>query len=309
MRSFELLKRRDEVELAICAHRMGVACGTPRFLAARLARPTPMAAFVRRARDVGAADLALACIHRGGALVPRSAHYEEDWARLAGWAPIAESPEGWVLPADLAVAGLASAERELFFASTLVARLPLALRTRLAEALGVDGRARPLDVSLAIAERLAACVTHDEITPLAHETARIGSVRADEIVSVDICVDRADAPVFTLTLTGDRTLRVLCRECATRLGAEFAPDPVNERVRPRGAPRRNRLPVSVRIGALVTFATVRATDEALREPDFRELVSHRVDERHVVLTPEANPDTVQRLLQRMGFGVAVPVES
>lgn len=299
MQTREFLAELDGVQRAVSLYRLGVVAGGVEFAATRLTQPEGARRAYLRGVDAGAGELLQRLVERGGEPLARDERFEDDAARLRGWFPLMRDRETWSLPRDFALALLPVAEHEAFFATSLVARLRSAGHGALASSLGLPTNLSASGISK-LATALVARRAGPSLQAAAAETARLVRLRASEIV--DVTIDPATA-AFTLRLRDDRTLVVACREHAMQLGLTFEDESQPKRRRVSGAARAVRTPVSVRAGALVTFSTVRAADDALREPDFRAIVLHRLDERNVIIRPDAAAEPAARMLQRMGFAL------
>jgi hypothetical protein len=304
MNTSEFFEQLDPTSRAVSAWRLGLASGSPRFLSARATAEAGSASVARRARDAGGYVLLQRLIERGGQALQRNPGFEGEAARLRGWFPLVETADEWSLPDDLLVAMLPIAESEIFSAMTLVNRLSLPKRSKLAIQLGVGADGRGAEVLRRVAKAVAETKPEPGVRKLAEATARLARIRSQEIQDLDVRLEQG-AVVFTLRLTEDRTVEVVSRETAILLGVKLVDElPPRPKVAAPARPAQARLPLSVRVGAVVSFSSVRSADEALREPDFREYVLYRVDEKNVLLRAEIAPEIAMRLLQRMGFAMS-----
>jgi hypothetical protein len=245
--------------------RWGISLATPRVAAELLTQPRTASKIARRLVDEGAEPLLRALVEQAGGPVPRNLALLGQAQVIADRLLLIEAPSGWQIPSDLALAWLRLAERELLHLQTLLGRCEHAALRRLAAELSVDARRSRLELVAGSAG----------------------------------CRFRVEA--------GDEVWIVAPREIAIQLGARVAAPVVNAATpsAPAAATPREpqlELPPHARVGALISFASPRAMDDAMRVAEFRNLVARRLDDRRVVTRPEVFADDVLAVLTAAGFG-------
>lgn len=305
METREFLATMTPSQLRVSALRWGIPRTTARVMAAHLVRPRAALRVYRRASEAGAGQLARLLVEFGGQPVPRVAELELEADRLLGWFPIVESENGWSVPSDFASALWKQSERQRFFASTLLARLPDEDVRDLLSELGGTPTGSTLRQRREILARLGNVhVDPAAIADAADEVEELQSLRSRDVASVAYRQGTAGIG-FRMVLADGEEIDIVSREVAEQVGREFSPPQVEALARPaeeRTAPSV-RLPDQQPIGALITFATARAAEEALRCAEFRQMVARRLDERRVATRPGHTAASAVDVLDALGFGI------
>ncbi len=304
MQIIDVLTQMSRAMRDLGAMRWGVPSTTPRVMAELLRRERVANRLYRRACDAGAPQLIELLVEFGGRLLPRQGVLEVEAARLRGWFPWQETKAGWAIPADLAAAMASQVASERFFAVTLAARL--------------DD-----DELLALSEELA-------LPPLGSHSTRVGcaaraavdaksdapEVRAAaDVIDDHQCVASEDIETVTyvrgsrgllygIEFVDGEVLEVCPREVAELLGISF--DPVTVAAATPGPTlkeSRVRLPPFTVIGALISFATARAAEDALGEATFRAIAARRLDERRVATRARCSVEQTISVLESLGFRI------
>lgn len=284
--------------------RWGISLATPRVAAELLTQPRTASKIARRLVDEGAEPLLRALVEQAGGPVPRNLALLGQAQVIADRLLLIEAPSGWQIPSDLALAWLRLAERELLHLQTLLGRCEHAALRRLAAELSVDARRSRLELVAAIADAVIA-VDSPEHRDAARATESLASLPVSAIRSVEPVAGSAGCR-FRVE-AGDEVWIVAPREIAIQLGARVAAPVVNAATPspPAAATPREpqlELPPHARVGALISFASPRAMDDAMRVAEFRNLVARRLDDRRVVTRPEVFADDVLAVLTAAGFG-------
>jgi hypothetical protein len=286
--------------------RCGVERTTPAGMAMNLAKPRMGQRLIRRAAEAAGGQLARLLLEYGGRPVPKSETADAEAAQLEGWYPIYESDGGWAMPGDLSMALWKLADRQRFFLATLIARLSerdvqLMLHEQGRVLLGSHDRQRRVLLS-ALAD--TAIVDTPEAQTGATNVEELGAIRSRDVDEVRY-VDGSGGMLFVVVLSDGEEVQIVPREVAEALGREFEPPQLANQAPERSAhqERSVRLPDHQAIGALITFATARAAEEALRKPDFRSMVARRLDERRVATRPGHSAASALDVLSELGFVV------
>ena len=290
-------------QLRVCALRWGIPRTTARVMAATLLQPRVAQRVFRRAVEANAGQLARLLVEFGGQPVPELPELEVEAERLRAWYPMQAVDGGWASPFDLAGVLWKQSERQRFFRAGLVARLGdgevrEALEDLGQRPLGSSGRQRVALVA-AMAEREAPVED-----ALLDEVEELQSLRSRDVSAVRY-VPGCGGQRFELDLTDGERIAIVPRELAEARGRQFAPPQVVATRMPvveRRAPSV-RLPEQFGIGSLVTFATARAAEEALRCPEFRTMVARRLDERRVATRAGHTAQSAIDVLDGLGFGI------
>lgn len=303
MQTYDLLTSMNGGLRELATQRWGLPATTPRILAAMLVRPRAALRLMRRGADAGAGQLTRLMVEYGGRPVPQHRVLEDEAARLRGWFPLIETADGWALPTDLAVSGFGTARVQRLFASTLVATLEgPALDALLAE-LDVPRFGSPVSRAVRAAARIVEQGVDDDSAAAAQRTAELGAVDVERVASL-APVPGARGTRWRLETTDGDVIEIAPRELAAACDLGFAPPEVEA---PADAPAvrapRLRLPTHVPVGAIVTFSSARAADDALRLGDFRTVVLHRLDERRVATREDCDARSALLILARLGFAI------
>lgn len=270
-------------------------------------RPRSAQRIYRRAMESGATQLTRLLVEHGGHGVPRLPALESEARRLRDWFPVDESAEAWSIPFDLATAMARSMERERFFVATLVARVSdEGVRAALDElAIATLGSAVRQRRALVRAVDGAEVAPSDELNEAATNVEELQAIRRTDIESVHY-VRGSLGLRYEVVLSDGEVVEIVPREIAERLGRQF--DEVV--VQASAAPAQERRAATVRlpdihpIGALLTFGTARAAEEALRCPEFRAVVTRRLDERRVATRAGRAAAEAIEVLDALGFDVS-----
>lgn len=305
METREFLATMTPSQLRVSALRWGIPRTTARVMAARLVRPRTAQRVYRRATEAGAGQLARLLVEYGGRTVPRLPELELEADRLRGWFPLVEDESGWRAPFDFAAALWKQSDRQRFFLASLVARLSDEdVRAVLADLdlapIGSTLRQRR-EILTALADAKGDA---DAIADGADEVEELQSLRSRDVASVHYRAGTAGLGYRVVLVDGEE-IDLVPREIAEAHGREFTPPQVEAlatAAEERTAPSV-RLPEQQPIGALITFATARAADEALRCAEFRQMVARRLDERRVATRPGHTAAAGVEVLDALGFGI------
>ena len=290
-------------QLRVCALRWGIARTTARVMAATLLQPRVAQRVFRRAVEANGGQLARLLVEYGGQPVPALDALAPEAERLRSWYPIQAVDGGWATPFDLASALWKQSDRQRFFRAGLVARLDDA---EVREALVELGQ-RPLGSSARQRACLVAAMAEppaDADDALLDEVQELQSLRSRDVRAVRY-LPKSGGQQFELELSDGERVRIVAREVAEQHGRSFAePNVVATRAPTveRRAPSV-RLPDQLPVGSLVTFATARAAEEALRCPEFRTMVARRLDERRVATRAGHSAQSAIEVLDGLGFGI------
>lgn len=307
METRDFLSRLSPAHREMSSRRWGVAFTNPAAMAGLLLHPRAALRIFRRATESGAAQLTRLLVEHGGHGVPRMPALEPEARRLRDWFPFEETEDGWAMPFDLATAMARSLERERFFAATLVARVNEEQIRAAIEELGVGAIGSPVRQrrELVRALLLREVSGTPELEEAATNVEELQAIRRTDIESVHY-VRGSEGLRYEIVLTDGEVVEIVPREIAEMLGRRFDPVVVQEPV----AGTRERRAATVRmpdvhpIGALLTFATARAAEEALRCPEFRTLVTRRLDERRVATRAGRLSSEAIDVLDALGFNVS-----
>lgn len=295
---FEHLESEDVTTLSCGAMRTGVPSAHPRILAAAWSRATDAKRLLRRVDEAEAGALFRLLIEFGGAPCPLTDTMPDELRRLSGWAPIAHDTTTVTLPIDVSLALAGAARFERGAVATLVGRLTAEDLDALAHELGVPTHGTIVSLRRRVARAILRTADDAIDRGAAAELSRIGHLDNGEVDGVRPVPDRRGT-AFDIETAGG-TFRIAPREHAVRLGLPFDPPEFSPQTRRTAEPER-RLPTVLPIGAFVTFSTTRAADDALKEPGFRDLVLHRVDERRIATRSDVSAAVARACLTRLGF--------
>jgi hypothetical protein len=215
-----------------------------------------------------------------------------------------ETADGWKVPVEFALAAFRVRKRERFFIATLLPWLPRSDADLLVAELGVSKLSthahRLCTAAIAIAEAAAS----PEHAAAAEAVEELQSIRSRDIAAVTYVPGSAGF-LFTIRLTDGELIEITPRELAEKAGATFTPVNVSsptdlsmERMMPDV-----RIPPIQSIGAVVTFSTVRAADEAFAMSEFKSVVARRIDDRRAATRPSCGALAAHQLLQDLGFHI------
>jgi hypothetical protein len=303
MHTHDLLSAMKPAALELSAARCGIPASTPLLVAELLRTPAHAVRACRRAADAGGGRLVRTLVEFGGTRLPWHDNLRVESRLVADWFPMQASADGWTLPVDLAAAAIEFAEHERLFAATLLARCPDAeIRRATVEAGMVVFGSRAARIAR-LAVRVGATPPPAGIEDAIRATAGLPSIAVEDLTAVHAVAGSAGG-VFEVTLKSGARLTVAAREWAIRAGHAFAPPAFGPTVIPQRRLMKVRLPTWTPSPVLVTFSTLRATEDAVSIEDFRSIVHQRLDERRVILRPGIDVRTVQSLLSRLGFALA-----
>ncbi len=303
MQTYDLLTSMNGGLRELATQRWGLPATTPRVLAAMIVRPRAALRLMRRGTDAGAGQLTRLMVEYGGRTVPRHRVLEDEAARLRGWFPLIESADGWSLPADLAMAGFGAARVQRLFASTLVATLDGPSLDALLSELGMPRFGSMASRASRASASIPGQAVDDQSVAAAQQTAELGAIDIERIASL-APVPGSCGTRWRLETTDGDTFEVAPRELAAACDLAFAPPEVEEPAEePAVRAPRLRLPTFVPVGAIVTFSSARAADDALRLGDFRTVVLHRLDERRVATREDCDARSALLILARLGFAI------
>ena len=300
----QLISEWPPAEQALGAHRWGLPITTPRVLAGLLRNPKTAGRVCRRGADAGSPQLVRLLVEHGGNTVPRLSALEEEARRLRGWFPFSESEDGWCVPIEFALSAFRFRERERFFVATLLPRLSRADTDTLLTELGISRLSTHSHRVFIAATTIASAETLPEHAEAVEAVEELQSIRSRDIASVSY-VPGSRGRLFTVELSDGEQVEITPRELAEKAGATFTPVRVD---RPTELSMEQTMPdVHVppvhSIGAIVTFSTARAADEALGLADFKAVVARRIDDRRAVTRPSCGALDAHRLLTDLGFHI------
>ena len=306
MQTFDLVQAMEPAALELSASRCGIPASTPYLVAELLRTPAHAVRTCRRGGDAGAGRLVRTMVEFGGHALPLHDNLQTEARLLDGWFPFATTDLGWRVPFDLAVAAIEIAETERFFAATLLGRCTDAHIRAVTLELGLPAtgsRSARAGRAVALIARRALSSEHRSAhTEAIRLTAGLPALAADQIVAVQPVAGTLGA-VYEVTTRDGRKQAYAAREYT--IAAGFAMPALH--FGPTAVPQRRilkvRIPNMMPTGVLVTFSTLRATEEAVGMEEFREMVAQRLDERRVVLQPGIDVRTAQALLSRVGFAL------
>lgn len=299
------LASMDAATLACGAHRTGVPSARPRIVAAAWTQPSGARRLLRRADEAGGGALLRLLVEHAGAPVQLTDAMRAESRRLCGWSPVACTETTATLPLEIGIALSGNARVERGFVATLVGRTAVTDLVALADELGVATRGTEPTLRRRVARAILAAPDDAIDADAAAELARIGHLRNAEVDGVRPVAGQAGRAFDVETAGG--TFRIAPREHADRLGLHFEAPEFEARSGATSTARR-RLPTVLPVGALVTFSTTRATDDALKEPAFRDLILHRIDERRVVTRASVSAAEARACLTRLGFDLSTLAE-
>jgi hypothetical protein len=307
MQTFDLLQGMEPALLELSASRWGVPASTPHLVAELLRTPAHAVRTCRRGADAGAGRLVRTMVEFGGHAVPLHENLRTEARLLEGWFPFTASDLGWRVPFDFAAAAIEAAESERFFAATLLGRCTDAQIRAVTVELGLptsgSRNARAGRAAALIAKRALSADNRSAWADAIRVTAGLPALAADQILAVQP-VAGAMGAVFEVSTRDGRKVIYAVREYAIAAGyalpaLHFGPTPL-----PQRRMLKVRIPNMLPTGVLVTFSTLRATEEAVGIDEFRDMVAQRLDERRLVLQPGIEVRTVQALLSRVGFALS-----
>ena len=300
----QLIAGWPPAEQALGAHRWGLPITTPRVLAGLLRNPKTAGRVCRRGADAGSPQLVRLLVEHGGNPVPRSSALEVEARRLRGWFPFHEGEDGWTVPIEFALAAFRFRERERFFIATLLPRLSRADTDELLTELNVSRLSTHSHRVFLAATTIAAADSLPEHADAVEAVEELQSIRSRDIASVSY-VASSGGRLFEVKLSDGERIEITPREIAEKSGATFAPirvDRPTELSMERTMPDVHVPPVHP-IGAIVTFSTSRAADQAFGMAEFKAVAARRIDERRAVTRPSCGALAAHRLLQDLGFHV------
>jgi hypothetical protein len=298
MQTIELLAGMNQASRELGALRWGIPCSAPRFMAENLKKHRNAQRVFRRGTDVAPVLIKL-LVESAGHPVLRTENLEDEASRLRGWFPFVETPTHWHIPRDLACVLARFAETERFFALGILAHISTDdLRALLAELELVPLGSVTFQI-VQVADKILAQSPNPGITETAKKTVELGALALKEIQSIRYVVGSRGTRFSVFTESAEYEL---CpREFAIALGLSRVHDTVDVPVVSSARSARARLPDVLKIGALVTFSTARAADEAIRLPEFRDIVARRLDERRFVTHESHAASETLLLLEGLGF--------
>jgi hypothetical protein len=306
MQTFDLVQGMEPAALELSAARCGVPASTPHLIAELLRTPAQAVRTCRRGGDAGAGRLVRTMVEFGGHAVPLHDNLRTEARLLEGWFPFAATDLGWRVPFDFAVAATEAIETERFFAATLLGRCTDTQVRDLTLELGLptsgSRNARAGRAVALIAQRALSADHRSAHADAIRLTAGLPALAAEQVVGVQPVPGTAGA-VFEVTTRDGRRQAYAVREYAIAAGyampaLHFGPTPL-----PQRRILKVRIPNMMPTGVLVTFSTLRATEEAVGIEEFRDMVAQRLDERRLVLQPGIEVRTAQALLSRVGFAL------
>ena len=300
----QLIAGWPPAEQALGAQRWGLPITTPRVLAGMLRSPKVAGRVCRRGSDAGAPQLVRLLVEHGGTNVPKQSALEVEASRLRGWFPLQETEEGWHVPMEFALASFRVRERERFFVATLLPRLSRADTDLLLTELGISKLSTHAHRVCTAAITVASQDAVKEHAAAVEAVEELQSIRSRDIDSVAYVPDSAGR-LFTVRLTDGEEVEITPREIAEKAGATFRPINVGsptELSMERTMPEVH-VPTVQPVGAIVSFSTARAADEAFAMAGFKAVVIRRIDERRAATRPSCGAMEVQSLLQDLGFHV------
>lgn len=300
----QLIAGWPPAEQALGAHRWGLPITTPRMLAGLLRNAKAAGRVCRRGADVGAPQLVRLLIEHGGTVVPRQSGLEVEATRLRGWFPMTETDAGWSVPMEFALAAFRIRERERFFVATLLPRLTRPDTDGLLTELEIPRLSTHAHRVRMAAERIAASEPNKGDKSAVESVEELQSMRSRDITQVRY-IEGSGGRLFNVEFTDGEVVEITPRELAEKAGATFTPVSVAgptqlsmERTMPDV-----HVPTVQPVGAVVTFSTSRAADEAFGMPEFKEIVVRRLDDRRVATRPSCGALGARQLLQGLGFHV------
>lgn len=304
----QLLAGWPPAEQALGAHRWGLPITTPRMLAGLLRNPTAAGRVCRRGADAGAPQLVRLLIEHGGNPVPRQSALEFEAARLRGWFPMTETEKGWSVPMEFALAAFRVWERERFFVATLLPRLSRP---------DTDGLLRELDIPKLsthahrvrmAAEKIAASEPGPNDQGAVESVEELQSIRSRDISQLH-CIPGSGGRRFNVQFSDGEVVEITPRELAEKAGATFTPVSVagpTQLFMERTMPEVH-VPTVQPIGAIITFSTSRAADEAFGMPEFQSVMVRRLGDRRAATRPSCGALAARELLRNLGFHVDAEV--
>jgi hypothetical protein len=303
----EVLRPLDAAALELRALRCGVAASTPHRMTQLLQQPDQALRTLRRAQEVGAGRMARLLVELAGIPLAHSPGLDLEVRLLHPFFPMVQLPDqAWVLPAEFAAAALQAAESERFSLTTLLARCADQELRPLAKVLdtpSIGARAARIARMAAQIEALM-----DETPPPDGDAADFVRSRphlpVSAIAEVHLDMDRP-GDQFWITLRDGTRHRTASRQWALRQPGQSLPLPALPPIQLPTRPRRTiRLPQMMAAPVLVTFATLRAAEEAVALPAFLERIAQRLDDRRFALRPGQEVREVQAFLHQAGFALS-----
>lgn len=297
------LERSDGTQRRWISKRWGLLTVSPPVMEALLRTPRVAQRSSRRLAELGAARILRLLAELAGHTLPHHPRLVHEAAELRRWGLLPEVEEQWALPADLCLALQRPTDTERLFTATLLHRLPEPEIRALAIRLGIRATGHPLGCILRI-------VAHQHAQDLPRTPKLLAAARTTEDLQHipgrefrSLGHDVIDGALLVhLQLTDGRTLHVLPREQAARLGAFFMPIDIDgmENIFQPNAPTI-RIPTVIPTSAILHFSTARAAEHILQTPEIRPLIGMRLDERTVALAHGICPEVACRKLRAAGL--------
>ncbi|MFT6395986.1 MAG: hypothetical protein ACJAYU_000728 [Bradymonadia bacterium] len=205
---------------------------------------------------------------------------------------------------EFALAAFRARERERFFVATLLPRLTRSDTDVLLTELEIPRLSTHAHRVRKAAERISASVLDKADRGAVESVEELQSIRSRDIAQVRY-IEGSGGRLFNLELSDGEVVEIAPRELAEKAGATFTPVSISaptqlsmERTLPEV-----HVPTVQPIGAVVTFSTPRAADEAFGMPEFKAVLVRRLDDRRAATRPSCGALAARQLLQDLGFHV------
>lgn len=267
----------------------------------RLSAPEAARELARRVHEAGAGELLRLLIEYGGSPLPPYPELQPEADVLAHWGIAKIDARGWQLAGEMVVALRNEAEWERFFLVTLLQRLDeddfVALHAQLGVVASGSKAARVTRLMQAVCASADPAVV--DVTAC-EQTIDLAALPVVDIASVSFA-EHPSGGLFEVEMADGSVHSVVARELVEANGLKFRRPTVRGVEVEPFAIRQLSVPEYSRVGGLITFASVRALNDALEHESFAGLVAERIGERRVTLRPETSIQEAHLALTLLGL--------